>query len=90
MISEEFAAARLPAPLRFVGVLTGDRAPAEDVVQDVLVRAHSRWRKIGQMDRPELYVRKMIVNEFLSWRRRSWRFIPPGGTHPSIEPGSCA
>jgi RNA polymerase sigma-70 factor (sigma-E family) len=79
MMFEEFAAARLSALLRFAGVLTGDRALAEDVVQDVLVRAHARWRKIGQMDRPELYVRKMIVNEFLSWRRRSWRFIPSGG-----------
>jgi RNA polymerase sigma factor (sigma-70 family) len=30
------------------------------------------------MDRPELYVRKMVLNEFLSWRRRSWRLIPAG------------
>jgi RNA polymerase sigma factor (sigma-70 family) len=30
------------------------------------------------MDRPEFYVRKMIVNEFLSARRRSWRLVPAG------------
>ena len=32
----------------------------------------------GGLDQPELYVRKMILNEFLSWRRRSWRLIPAG------------
>jgi RNA polymerase sigma-70 factor (sigma-E family) len=72
---EEFAAARLPAVLRFAGVLTADRALAEDVVQEVLIRASSRW---DQLDHPELYVRKMIVNEYLSWRRRSWRLLPKG------------
>lgn len=73
---EEFAAARLPAVLRFTGVLTGDRGLAEDVVQEVLIRTHKRWQQIGELDRPELYVRKMVVNEYLSWRRRSWRLIP--------------
>jgi RNA polymerase sigma-70 factor (sigma-E family) len=75
---EEFAAARLPAVLRFAGVLTADRALAEDVVQEVLIRASKRWDRIGQLDRPELYLRKMIVNEYISWRRRSWRLLPLG------------
>lgn len=75
---EEFAATRLPAVLRFAGVLTADRALAEDVVQEVLIRASTRWDQIGRLDRPELYVRKMIVNEYLSWRHRSWRLLPKG------------
>lgn len=75
MTFEEFADVRLPALLRFAGVLTGDRALAEDVVQEVLVRVNTRWHEI---DSPEAYVRKMIVNEFLSWRRRSWRLVPSG------------
>jgi len=79
MTFEEFAAARLPAVLRFAGVLTGDRALAEDVVQEALIRASQRWQTIERLERPEAYVRKMIVNEFLSWRRRSWRTVP-GGT----------
>jgi len=45
---EEFAATRLPAALRFAGVLTGDRALAEDVVQEVLIRASKRWDQISQ------------------------------------------
>ncbi|MGP7996481.1 MAG: SigE family RNA polymerase sigma factor [Streptosporangiaceae bacterium] len=78
MTFEEFAAGRLPALLRFAAVLTGDRASAEDLAQEVLIRAHARWRTIGGLDRPEYYVRKMILNEFLSWRRRSWRLVPAG------------
>jgi RNA polymerase sigma-70 factor (sigma-E family) len=75
---EEFAATRLPAVLRFAGVLTADRALAEDVVQEVLIRVSNRWDQIGELDRPEMYVRKMVVNEYLSWRRRSWRLLPTG------------
>jgi len=78
---EEFVAARLPAVLRFAGVLTGDRRLAEDVVQEVLLKAFERWPDIGQLDSPEQYVRKMVVNEYLSWRRRSWRLIPGGAGH---------
>jgi RNA polymerase sigma-70 factor (sigma-E family) len=59
-------------------VLAGQRATAEDLAQEVLIRVHARWDMIGQLDRPEMYVRKMVLNEFLSWRRRSWRLIPAG------------
>ncbi len=78
MTFEEFAAGRLPAVLRFAAVLTGDRAGAEDVVQEVLIRVYQRWDTIGGLDRPELYVRKMIINEFISSRRRLWRLVPAG------------
>jgi RNA polymerase sigma-70 factor (sigma-E family) len=78
MTFEEFAEDRLAAVLAFATVLTGQRAAAEDLVQDVLIRAHARWDRVGSVDRPYLYVRKMVLNEFLSWRRRSWRLIPAG------------
>jgi hypothetical protein len=55
-----------PALLAFATVLTGQRATAEDVTQEVLIRAHGRWDQIAHLDRPELYVRKMVLNEFLS------------------------
>ena len=84
MTFEEFAATRLAAVLRFAGVLTGDRALAEDVVQEVLIRAHRRWRKISGLDHPESYIRKMVVNEFISTRRRSWRLIP-AAQPPDVE-----
>jgi RNA polymerase sigma factor (sigma-70 family) len=36
-------------------------------VQEVLLRAQQRWPKI---DSPPTYVRRMVTNEYLSWRRR--------------------
>jgi RNA polymerase sigma-70 factor (sigma-E family) len=88
MTFEEFAATRMPAVLKFAAVLAGDRVIAEDLAQEVLVRVYSRWDKIGCLDRPEFYVRKMILNEFLSWRRRSVRQVLPGGA--AAEPTSTA
>ncbi len=71
MTFEQFAVARLPSLLRYAVVLTGDRDLAQDVVQEVLARAQVRWRKISDADSPEAYVRRMVLNEYLSWRR-SW------------------
>jgi RNA polymerase sigma-70 factor (sigma-E family) len=76
MTFDDWAAERLPALLRFAAVLTGDRALAEDVVQEVLIRAYGRWSRLLELDRPEAYIRRMIVNEHLSWRRRWSRYLP--------------
>lgn len=75
MSFEEFAVARLPAVLKFAAVLTGDRGLAEDVVQEALIWANARSQVIEILSRPAAYVRKMIVNEYLTWPRRSWRLV---------------
>jgi RNA polymerase sigma-70 factor (sigma-E family) len=68
---EQFATTRLPGLLRYAVVLTGDRDLAQDVVQEVLARAHVRWKRISRSESPDAYVRRMVLNEYLSWRR-SW------------------
>lgn len=70
MTFEEFISARLGALLRYATVLTWDPHLAEDITQEVLVRAQARWARIGGLDAPERYVKRMVLNEFLSWRRR--------------------
>ncbi|GLI02861.1 SigE family RNA polymerase sigma factor [Phytohabitans aurantiacus] len=70
MTFEEYVAARLPALLRQATALAGDPHVAEDVVQDVLIKAQPRWSRIREYDIPDAYLRKMIVNELLSARRR--------------------
>ena len=85
MTFEEFTQTRLPALLAFATVLTGQRATAEDLTQEVLIRAHGKWDQIARLDRPELYVRKMVLNEFLSWRRRSWRTVPAANPVPARD-----
>jgi RNA polymerase sigma-70 factor (sigma-E family) len=67
---EEFVAARLASLVRYATVVTWDPHLAEDILQNVLVRAQARWSRLGRMDEPEAYVKRMVVNEFLSWRRR--------------------
>jgi len=76
MSFDEFATWQLPALLRYAAVLAGNRDLAQDIAQEVLARAHTRWSSIGRMDAPELYVRRMVTNEFLSWRRRWARQVP--------------
>ena len=71
MTFEQFAATRLTSLLRSAVLLTGDRDLAQDVVQKVLARAHGKWKKISRSESPEVYVRRMVLNEYLSWRR-SW------------------
>ena len=75
---EDFARAELPGLLRYAAVLSGDRDLAGDLVQEVLVRTQAKWGRISRVEHPELYVRRMVTNEFLSWRRR-WhvRMIRP-------------
>ncbi|WP_103339789.1 SigE family RNA polymerase sigma factor [Amycolatopsis sp. CA-126428] len=70
MTFEEFVAERLDGLLRYATVLTNDPHLAQDVVQDVLLRAQQRWDHITA---PPTYVRRMITNEYLSWRRRAVR-----------------
>ena len=69
---EEFARTRLPALLRFAVMLTGDPHTAADIVQDTMVRAHLKWRQVSAAQSPEAYVRQMLTNAFLDWRRGSW------------------
>jgi RNA polymerase sigma factor (sigma-70 family) len=66
----EFAASRLAALLRYATALSGDRDLAQDIVQDVLARAQVKWSRVQKAGSPDAYVRQMVLNEYLSWRRR--------------------
>lgn len=83
---EEFAAARLPALLRYAMLLTGDREAAHDLTQESLARALVKWDRIAGVDEPYAYVRRIMTNEFLSLRRRRRiREVPldPERDHPA-------
>lgn len=72
----EYVAGQRPALMRFATVLTGQTWSAEDLVSDVLCRAYERWDKISALAETHAYVRRMVLNEFLSWRRRLTRTAP--------------
>jgi RNA polymerase sigma-70 factor (sigma-E family) len=67
---EQFVAVRGPTLLRVALMLCGDPHRAEDLVQSALARVYRHWSRVLASARPEAYVRAMVVNEFLSWRRR--------------------
>jgi RNA polymerase sigma factor (sigma-70 family) len=51
--------------------ITGSVAIAEEVAQEALFVAHRRWAKVHQLDRPDLWVRRVAANLCISlWRRR--------------------
>ena len=72
MTFEQFAVAQGPSLLRLAFVLTGDRQLAQDLTQTALAAAYRHWRKVTAARDPEAYVRRMLVNAHLSWRRRRW------------------
>jgi RNA polymerase sigma-70 factor (sigma-E family) len=69
----QFVAARARALQRTAWLLTGDWAMAEDLVQTALARSWPRWEKIRRRDNPEIYVRRVMVNTWVTWSRRRWR-----------------
>jgi RNA polymerase sigma-70 factor (sigma-E family) len=70
---------------RMAYAVCGDRPLAEDAVQSALVSAYRTWPRVREAESPEAYLRKMVVNQLLSWRRRkSWNTTPALGR--PVEP----
>lgn len=57
---------------RLVALARGLCAPAvaEDVAQEAMVVAYRKWRTVSQLDRPDLWVRRVCVNLAVSSFRR--------------------
>jgi RNA polymerase sigma-70 factor (sigma-E family) len=72
---DEYVSAYLPRLTRFAAVLTADRSLAEDVLHSVLAKVCAQWDRVGAADSPHAYVRRMVVNEHLSWHRRRARLV---------------
>ena len=94
-----FSATRQVTPLlRYATVLTGDPHLAQDIVQESLLRAQQRWTRIATLDAPVAYLKRMVTNEYLSWRRRRAAkdvalcmttlesVTPPVGDRPVVRP----
>lgn len=75
----EWAAARAPSLHRFAFVLCGDWHLAEDLVQEALARAALHWTRLERFENTDAYVRRILVNQLTSLRRRrAWRMTLPG------------
>ncbi|TVZ01353.1 SigE family RNA polymerase sigma factor [Trebonia kvetii] len=69
----DFVQRRSGAMLRAAWLLTGgDWALAEDLVQTALGEVWRRWSRVADMDAPDAYAHKVMVNTCLRWRGRRW------------------
>ncbi|MER6298704.1 SigE family RNA polymerase sigma factor [Kitasatospora sp. NPDC001539] len=67
----EFAAARGQHLIRTAFLLTGgDAHLAEDLTQEALGKLYGKWRRVARLDNPAGYAHTVLVNTFLSHRRR--------------------
>jgi RNA polymerase sigma-70 factor (ECF subfamily) len=67
---ERFYRAEYNGILAVIGLLTGDRGIAEDVVQEAFAAAYHRWATVGRYDRPGAWVRRVALNRAVSGLRR--------------------
>jgi RNA polymerase sigma factor (sigma-70 family) len=71
---------------RLVGALTlatGQRAVAEELAQEALVRVWQRWDRVSRLDAPEAWAVRVGLNLATSWHRRrlaEWRANRRTGT----------
>ncbi|MEV4507523.1 SigE family RNA polymerase sigma factor [Dactylosporangium sp. NPDC049525] len=68
----EYFQPRLPQLHRLAVMLCGDADRADDIVQATVTTLFARWRQVRQVDNLDAYVRRSVVNTFLSERRRFW------------------
>jgi RNA polymerase sigma-70 factor (sigma-E family) len=62
--------------LVFARLLTRNPTAADDLVQGVLVRCYPKWGRISRDGAEYAYVRRSILNAYLSLRRRPWQELP--------------
>src|ERR1700712_1900519 len=84
---DEFVAVRGAALLRLRVAPPGSVPEAEDLLQEALARCYVRWRRLSALDNVEGYVRRVIVNQHISRRRRkSFRTQQLVDAHDPVTP----
>lgn len=76
MTFEEYTRSRLVLLLRTATAICGNRHLGEEIVQDILIKLHAKWPQVSHVDNIDAYVRRMLANEYISWRRKWSRIVP--------------
>lgn len=91
---EELFPAEYPRLVALLTALCGDRAQAEDIAQEAMLRAHVRWDRISRYDDPAAWVRRVAINLASHGRnrRRSERRALDrlGHRRPAAQPPATA
>lgn len=67
---EEFYRSMYQPTVRLVLGMTGDIGIAHEHTQEAMLSVWRNWRKVQGLDRPDLWVRRVVVNRVISYRRR--------------------
>jgi RNA polymerase sigma-70 factor, ECF subfamily len=79
---DEFYAAYFDEVARAITLAAGDRELARDATQEAFARALRRWRRVGDMDRPDGWVYVVAMNRLRDhWRTRE--------RQPQVEPAAA-
>ena len=67
---ETFCKRQYPRAVGLAYALTGKRHLAEEIAQEAFVAGYRRWDHIATYDKPELWLRRVVVNRATSTLRR--------------------
>jgi RNA polymerase sigma-70 factor (sigma-E family) len=68
---EDFFRARSAALVRLARFQLQDDQEAQDAAAEVLSRIFAQWRRIRRMENAEAYIRRMMINECITYTRRA-------------------
>lgn len=70
--------------------LSGSRIASEDLAQEAMIAAHKDWERVGVLDRPGAWVRRVVTNKSISFYHKRMaevraftRLGPLRGTPPA-------
>src|SRR5437764_9012619 len=66
---ERFCHDEYAGVVRVAYLVAGDREEALDLAQEAFARAYERWRTVSGYDQPGAWVRRVVINLAISWRR---------------------
>jgi RNA polymerase sigma-70 factor (sigma-E family) len=69
---DEYVAASWPRLVRAAMLLGCTHHEAEDTVQTALTRCLVKWSKVRRADDRDAYVHRILVNTFVTGKRRKW------------------
>jgi RNA polymerase sigma-70 factor (sigma-E family) len=67
---ETYVATRSNRLVGLAYLMVRDQHLAEDLAQEALARLHRHYPRVRDSGNPDAYVRKIMLNQLLSWRRR--------------------
>jgi RNA polymerase sigma-70 factor (sigma-E family) len=85
----EYVADRRHHLLRAAYAITRSRDTAEDLLQSALAGAFAHWSTIRDHRTASGYIRRAMVNTYISWSRQKWRSQEYATAEPPERPTSA-